>query len=214
MINATYSYPFKNFQRFERKYKQPDVNKSNTKAKALIGATLGTVVPLAAIMKTQKTKNPLKLDYKLRDILVLSTSSITGGMLAGMYKENNEVKKNKFKEGVFQLLNAVLPAISVAGMLKLCEKQHILNAVPCKIFAVASGIAIGMFAAIKSVNKVFDPHDKHPDRKISPKDFIASADDAIGALALGRFPMIRALHLDKALPLAFGYCGYRTGKAE
>ena len=146
-------------------------------------------------MKTQKTKNPIKIDYKLKDILVLSTSSITGGMLGGMYKENNDVKKNKFKEGVFQLLNAVLPAISVAGMLKLCEKQKRLNCVPGKILAVAGGIVIGMFAAIKSANKIFDPHDIHPDRKIGPKDFIASADDAVGALALGKFPIIKIIIL-------------------
>ena len=144
MINTTYSPQFKNFQQFEKKYKQPSTNKNNTKAKALIGATIGTILPLAVMIKTQKTKNPLKLDYKLKDILVLSTSSITGGMLGGMYKENKEVKKNKFKEGVFQLLNASLPAISVAGMLKLCEKQKRLDCVPCKILAVAGGIAIGM----------------------------------------------------------------------
>ena len=212
-INA-YSPAFKNFQQFQKKYKQPSTNKNNTKAKALIGATVGTILPLAIMMKNQKTKNPLKLDYKLKDILVLSTSSITGGMLGGMYKENNEVKKNKFKEGVFQLLNASLPAISVDGMLKLCEKQKRLNCVPGKILAVAGGIAIGMFAAIKSVNKIFDPHDKYPDRKLGPKDLIASADDAVGALALGKFPIIKTLHLDKALPLVFGYCGYRAGKAE
>ena len=211
-INA-YSPAFNNFQQFQKKYKQPNSKKSNTKAKALIGATIGTILPLAIMMKNQKTKNPLKLDYKLKDILVLSASSIAGGMLGGMYKENNEVKKNKFKEGVFQLLNASLPAISVAGMLKLCKKQKINN-IPCKIGAVASGIAFGMFAAIKSANKIFDPHDIHPDRKIGPKDFIASADDAVGALALGKFPIIKTLHLDKALPLAFGYCGYRAGKAE
>ena len=214
MINTTYSPQFKNFQQFEKKYKQPSANKNNTKVKALIGATIGTILPLAVMIKTQKTKNPLKLDYKLKDILVLSTSSITGGMLGGMYKENKEVKKNKFKEGVFQLLNASLPAISVAGMLKLCEKQKRLDCAPCKILAVVGGIAIGMFVAIKSVNKIFDPHDKHTDRKIGPKDFIASADDAVGALALGKFPIIQALHIDKALPLAFGYCGYRAGKAE
>lgn len=213
MINVTYSPQFKNFQQFEKKYKQPSTNKSNTKAKALIGATIGTVIPLAVMMKTQKTKNPFKLDYELKDILVLSTSSITGGMLGGMHKENKVAKKNKFKEGIFQLLNAGLPAISVAGMLKLCEKQKINNPI-CKITAVTAGIAVGMLAAIKSTNKIFDPHDRHPDRKLGPKDFIATADDAVGALALGKFPMIQALHLDKALPLAFGYCGYRAGKAE
>ena len=209
MINSPCSYQSDNFQ----KYRKPNVNKNNTKAKALLGATIGTVVPLAVMMKTQKKLNPLKLDYKLKDILVLSASSITGGMVAGMYKENKEVKKNKLKEGIFQLLNATLPAISVAGVLKLCEKQKIDNPA-CKVGAVALGIAIGMFTAIKSANKIFDPHDKHPDRKIGPKDFIATADDAIGALALGKFPVIQTLHLDKALPLAFGYCGYRAGKAE
>ncbi len=210
MINTTYNPVF---QQFHKKCKQPNIKKNNAKAKALIGATIGTVIPIAAMLKTQKTKNLLKLDYKLKDILVLSTSSITGGTLGGMHKEHKEIKKNKFKEGVFQFLNASLPAISVAGLLKLCEKNR-LNNIPAKIAAVASGIALGMFTAIKSANLIFDPKDIHPDRKLGPKDFIASADDAVGALALGRFPIIKILHLDKALPLAFGYCGYRAGKAE
>ena len=216
MINTKHSpafQHFKNFQHFQNKYKQSKINTDNTKAKAFIGAAIGTAIPLAFMLKSQKTKNPLNLDYKLKDILVLSTSSIAGGTLFGMHKQHSHTKKTKLKEGVFQILNATLPALGVSGMLKLCEKQKINNT-PCKIGAVVSGIAIGMFTAIKSTNKIFDPKDIHPDRKLGPKDFIASADDAIGALALGKFPIVQSLRLDKALPLAFGYCGYRAGKAE
>ena len=88
--------------------------------------------PLWILLKSQKTKNPLNLDYKLKDILVLSTSSIAGGTLFGMHKQHKHTKKTKLKEGVFQILNATLPALGVSGMLKLCEKQKINNT-PCKI---------------------------------------------------------------------------------
>ena len=202
-----------NNNNFARNKQSKNQTKINSSVKALIGASIGTAIPIALMLKNQNTKNPLKLNYKLKDILVLSTSSIASGTIFGMYKENKEVKKKKFKEAVFQFLNAILPALSVAGLLKLCEKQKIDN-IPCKIGAVAVGIGTGMFAAIKSANKIFDPKDIHPDRKLTPKDLIASVDDAVGALALGKFQIIRIMHLDKALPIAFGYCGYRAGKTE
>lgn len=209
MINVSYNNSFIRFGS-NTSFKKND----KIKTKSLIGATIGTAIPLSLLAKKQQTKNLLKLEYKLKDMLILSTSSIAGGMICGMYKENNESKNNKLKEGVFQLLNSTIPTLCVAGMLKICEKHSKFNNVPCKIIAVALGIGIGMFTAIKSANKIFDPKDEHPDRRIGAKDFIANSDDAIGALALAKFPIIRSLKIDKALPLIYGYCGYRAGKAE
>jgi len=214
MINNTYSPAFNNFQQLQNEYKQPNSKKSNTNTKALIGATIGTLIPLSLMMKKGGVKNPLKLEYKLKDMLTLSASSILGGAISGMAGENKESKINKLKEGTFQFLNTTLPMLCVTGGLKLCTKQRILNCTPCKILSVATGIMAGMLGALKLSNFIFDPKDRQPDRKLSPKDYLASADEAIGALALAKFPLVKAIQLDKALPLIYGYCGYRAGKTE
>ena len=50
------------------------------KFKAATGAIIGTVIPLAIMMKKQKVKNPLKLKYDLPEMLILSATSIVGGV--------------------------------------------------------------------------------------------------------------------------------------
>jgi hypothetical protein len=191
-------------------------NKKNKRfnSKALVGATIGTAIPISLMLKQKKIKNPMQLEYGLKDMVVLSTSSIAGGMIGGMYKENSSSKKNKLKEGMFQLLNSIIPTVTVAGMLKLCEKNKKLSNIPCKITAVMGGIGLGMLIAIKAANKIFDPKNLHPDRKIGIKDFLANSDDAIGALALAKIPIVNTLKMDKVLPFIYGYCGYRAGKAD
>lgn len=185
-----------------------------TNPKALIGSVVGTVIPVAAMMKSQKTFNPIKLEYKLKDMITVSGSAIAGGTLGGMHGENSKIKKDKFREGCFQFMNATIPAIFVAGGLGFCKKYEKFNNIPTKLAIVFSGIIAGTVTAIRSVNKIFDPKDIHPDRKLKLKDCVANADDAIGALALAKFPLISKLHLDKALPIIYAYCGYRAGSAS
>ena len=216
MINNIQNTQFKQFMLkknvifFEKK----TVSNNSTKLKAAIGATVGTLIPLCIMMKKKNVKNPLKIEYGIKDMLILSATSVIGGIIGGMIGENRKSKINKFKEGTFQFLNAALPTLGVAGGLKLCTKQKRSNNVHCKILSVAMGIAVGMFSALKLSNFIFDPKDIHPDRKLSAKDCLASADEAVGALALAKFPLVQSLQLDKALPLIYGYCGYRAGKTS
>ncbi len=109
---------------------------SSTKIKAAAGALAGTVIPVALMMKNQKVKNPFKLNYALKDMLILSGTSVVGGTLAGMVGETRQAKENKFKEGTFQFLNASIPAVMVGGAMKCCEKFEKLNKVSYKIAAV------------------------------------------------------------------------------
>lgn len=187
-------------------------NKINSKA--LAGSVIGTAIPMAFMLKKQKAVNPIKLEYGLKDMLILSASSIVGGVAFGSINEEKETREKKVKEGVFQFVNAATPAIFAANAIKICEKYKSLNNAPIKILATLSSIALGMFAGAKLTNKFFDPKDECPDRKLEPKDCIASADDAISALALAKFPIIQTLHLDKFLPVAYSYCGYRAGKTN
>ena len=185
--------------------------KSKPSLKSIIGATAGTVIPLAIMMKQRKIKNPLKMEYGLQDMLILSATSVTGGVSAGMIGENKTARMKKLKEGVFQFLNASIPTWIIGGVLKLPENSHNFNNAPTKIFSVIGGLVVGMFGVAQVSNLIFDPKDKEPDRKLTFKDCIANADDVIGALVLAKFPLIDKLHVDKILPLIYAYCGIRAG---
>lgn len=102
--------------------------------KSVIGATTGTLILLAIMMKQRKIKNPFKMEYGLQDMLILSAASITGGVAAGMMGENKTARKNKLKEGVFQFLNASIPTWIIGGVLKLPGNSHYFNNAPTKIF--------------------------------------------------------------------------------
>ncbi len=183
--------------------------------KSVVGSLAGTAIPLAIMMKKRKIKNPLKMNYGLQDMLILSGTSVAGGVLGGIAGEKDaKVRKSKVKEGVFRFMNASVPTWIVGGALKLPESSKKFNNVPTKIFSVIGGLVVGMFGAAQVSNLIFDPKDKDPDRKLTLKDCIANADDAIGALTLAKFPLMDKLHIDKALPLIYAYCGMRAGSAQ
>ena len=185
--------------------------KDNTDRNALIGAITGTLVPLACIAKTKKTPNILKLDYGIKDMLILSSSGIAGGTIGGMIGKTKSEKKEKCKESVFQLFNSTIPALAVGSGLKIVEKFKNTNNVTGKFIATTVGLLGGMVTAQKLSNLVVDPKDKEPDRKITLKDCVANIDDAVGALTLAKFPLIKNLKVEKILPAIYTYCGYRAG---
>lgn len=191
-------------------------SKETTKpsVKSIIGAVGGTVIPLAIMMKQRQIKNPFKMEYGLQDMLVLSATSVGGGVAAGMIGEDKHTQKNQLKEGVFQFLNASIPTWIIGGVLKLPETSHKFNNAPTKIFSVIGGLVVGMFGAAHVSNLIFDPKDKEPDRKLTFKDCIVNADDVLGALVLAKFPLIEKLHLDKLLPAIYACCGIRAGNAK
>ena len=47
-------------------------SKTIDKIQAAAGAIIGTVIPMLFMMKKQGVKNPLKLEYALKDMLILS----------------------------------------------------------------------------------------------------------------------------------------------
>lgn len=189
--------------------------KEKPNVKSVVGAVAGTAIPLAIMMKKRKIKNPLKMEYGLQDMLILSGTSVAGGVLGGIAGEKDaKVRKSKVKEGVFQFMNASVPTWIVGGALKLPESSKKFNNVPTKILSVVGGLVVGMFGAAQVSNLIFDPKDKEPDRKLTLKDCVANADDAIGALTLAKLPLIDKLHVDKLLPLIYAYCGVRAGEAQ
>ena len=187
---------------------------TSDKVKAGIGAILGTVIPMAFMMKFQKVKNPLKLHYGLKEMLILSASSIMGGVGVGMIGNDAEINWRKSREGVFQFMNAAIPTWMSAATLRWCETTKKMNNNASKILATLVTILIGMQGAASVSNLICDPKDNHPDRKLTILDSLANIDDLIGILVLAKFPIAEKLHIDKLLPAIYTYCGFRAGKSN
>ena len=187
---------------------------NSDKLQAAAGAIIGTAIPLLMMMKHQKLKNPLKLEYGLKEMIVLSACPIMGGVGVGMMGNDAQTNLNKSKEGVFQFLNAAIPTWLAAATLKWCETTKGLNNAGAKFVSIAATILIGMHGAAALSNIICDPKDKAPDRKLSLLDSIANIDDLVGVLVLAKVPIVSKLYLDKLLPAIYAFCGYRAGKSN
>ena len=184
------------------------------KLQAATGALIGTAIPMLFMMKKQGIKNPLKLKYGLKEMLILSGCPIVGGVSIGMIGNDKDTNLAKSREGVFQFLNAAVPTWLAGATLKWCETTKGLNNAPAKLLSIAATILIGMHGAASLSNIICDPKDKYPDRKLSILDSLANIDDLVGVLVLAKFPIIDKLHLDKLLPAIYAFCGYRAGKSN
>lgn len=187
---------------------------TNDKLKSAIGTTLGTAIPMIFMMKKQGIKNPFKMEYGIKEMVILSATSIAGAVGLGLIKEDKETRINRINEGVFQFSNATIPTVMVWGGLKLCENVKNMNNIPAKVGTTLVALISGMKIAAMATNKICDPEDLKPDRKHNLKDTVANADDLFGALVLAKVPFIEKLKLDKILPVIYAYCGYRAGKTN
>lgn len=184
------------------------------KTKALVGSTIGTILPILFLMKKQGVKNPLKLQYGMWDMIGVSAGSIVGGVGAGLIAEDKKVQKNRLKEGLFQFMNASIPTWIVGGVVSLCENSKKYNNKRNKILSVIGGLLVGMYGSASLSNVITDPKDKYPDRKLTFKDALANIDDGIGALALAKIPIIEKLNIGRFLPIIYVACGYRAGQSN
>lgn len=187
---------------------------NSDKLKAATGSILGTVIPMLVMMKKQRVKNPMKLNYGLKEMIILSGTSIMGGIGLGMVGNDANTNWNKSREGVFQFMNAAIPTWLAAATLKWAETSKGLNNNFVKIFATLGAIFIGMHGSAAVSNIICDPKDKYPDRKLTFLDSLVNIDDMLGVLVLAKVPIIEKLHIDKLLPAIYTYCGYRAGKSN
>lgn len=212
---------FKNAPQVKRaylsyRYHNTEAADTKTKIKSLAGALIGTAMAAILIAKGQHLNlaNPInifKIKYSLKDMAVMSGLSIAGGVAAGMIGSNR--KKEKLNEGIFQFINATLPPLLVVPVLKGIEQiKSLKNNNAVKISATIATLIAGMKAGTVLSNTITDPHDKIPDRKLTMKDAIANADDALGALAVAKFPMMDKA--EKILPVIYTWCGYRAGQSN
>lgn len=215
---------------------QKEYNKNNTKKLfPLVGAILGTLLPIVILNKAGKKhidtsilKNGKMLD-KLKEIgeyfeidsvkKILSTAAgaimggITGGFIADKNKEN---RKEKLKEGTFEMTNITVPTIFVAGISKLLENKN-LPTIMKKIAPVVAGLGIGVPVASKisgMISQKAFKEDENNVRKFKPKDLLVHSDDMIAVLALSKISILQKLQIDKIIGMIYAKCGYEAGTAD
>ena len=211
--NNPYNVQYKGIYEHRNRLCNKEVSDAD-KIKAMAGSLIGTAIPLVMLMKKQKIKNPLKLEYGMWNMVGMSAGYITGGVALGLVGENPEVKTNRLREGFFQFMNAAIPTWIVGGVLSLCSHSKRHNNIGNKILSTIGGLLVGMYGSAALANVITDPKDKHPDRKLSYKDALANIDDAIGVFIIAKFPFAEKLKLERLLPLIYALCGYRAGKSN
>ena len=205
---------------------------SFTKTKAIVGSALGAAAAVGIMAKSQKVRF-WNVEYGLKEIVGLAAAAITGGVVTGSIGATDEDKKEKRTEGLFQFLNAALPAALVTGGIIWASNSKKFNTTAIKTAVTVSGLLLGMQLASNITNKVTDPHNKVPDRKLGFKDAIANMDDAIGVFAILKpkkaatvvddlsentskhaSSWLHKIPVENVLPVIMAWCGYRAGQTN
>ena len=194
------------------RYHQKRTSEQKEAIRAACGAAIGTLIPLLFFAKKQNSKIT-NVHYGLKEIATVSAGSIIGGILGGRIDNNKYDQIQKVKEGVFQFSNATIPPALVLGINRLSKNCKFANKTVPKILSTCAGLGIGMVLSAKVSNKICDPKDKEPDRKLTIKDSIANVDDAIGVLAMSNFPSLQKV-AGVMLPLVYAFCGFRAGESN
>ncbi len=199
-------------------------------AAASVGATLLSVLAVRKSQGLNLEKGALKglgfkdkaakiwksfnIDYGIKDMLLVGTTSALGGLLGGFAFDKEGDKKKKITEGVFKVSNIAIPTAMTAGLIKGFEKMKLKNRVT-ELVSVAAGVGLGMLTSSKVTNKINKKIDKNfEEKKLKPKDFLVHIDDIVGAFFITKAPFMNALHMDKLLTAIYAWGGYETGRAE
>lgn len=187
------------------------------KVLAATGSIIGVSIPLLAFMKSQKVKNPFKVNFKLKEMLLTAAGGNLGGILLSSIGEPKSDRIKKWKEGAFQMLLTSLPIFLVDGGIKLCEKAKStkINNNFVKILTSIAGVAIGSNTALAISNKLRSEKEaKKPKRELKPIDMIANIDDLVAIMVLAKIPFANKIKIERALPFIYSFCGYRSGTGD
>ncbi|HBG49026.1 MAG TPA: hypothetical protein DDW90_05905, partial [Cyanobacteria bacterium UBA9971] len=161
--------------------------------------------------------NFFDINISLKEMLIMGTGSILGGLAGGIITDKNKKTKNKVKEGVYQYFNMAVPTFIVDRLIKLTKKHEKFNNRFAQIGSVVVGIGGGMPIASmisqKINNSIVDKEPKY-NRKMKLKDCIMHIDDITMALILAKVPFVSKLGIDKILPILYLPSGYETGKQK
>ena len=198
----------------------PDNNKNHksffTKDNVLafIGSVSGVGLVLGAMMKRQKIKNPMKLNYRVQEMLAMAGCADLGGILLSSIGTNSTERRKKWTEGAFQFALTSTPLIFVDTILKQCGKssKRIINNNITKIAASVAGVYTGSHLALWVANKLRKQSpSKQPQRELKLIDMIANFDDAVAIMVLAKIPFADKIQIKRLLPFIYSFCGFRSG---
>ena len=196
---------------------------STVKKASLGGSLLGTLLYLFALAKATK-----KGDFKAIEmfkipfdnmfhVMGLATSSVIGGLTAGLVFDKKENYLPKIKESVHQFLGNIVFPITIVGLAgQSIKKKHYSKlkegvlSFGAAVAGVVTGVVGGNWTASKVNQNIFREADN---RKLTVKDFGIHVDDLLSTAALT--PVGKNLGIEKfipvALPTIFLICGYEAG---
>lgn len=209
------SYGYIDLQKHSDPNMQPQRASNKDITLAAAGSIAGTVLTLIGIMKKQKIKNPFKIDYSIKEMLLMAGAANLGGILLSSIGETKSNQKKKWKEGAFQMMLTSAPMLLIEGAIRVCKKVKPLNNNIAKIVASCAGVAIGSNAALEVSNRLRSGKEaKKPKRELKPIDMLANLDDAVAVLVLAKIPFADKLHVERALPFIYAFCGFRSGMGD
>ena len=196
--------------------KDDDKTVKKEKMLALIGSVSGVAIPLLYFMKQQKIKNPLKVKYTIKEMLIMAASGNLGGISLSSIGETPKDIKKKWREGAFQMVLTSAPMLMVDTSIKFCNssKNKYINNNFSKIIASVVGVTIGSKCAETLFNRLKPPEERHHHRKLQLKDMLANLDDFVAICTFAKIPLVDKLHVERMLPLIYTVCGYRSGTGD
>jgi len=209
-------------------------DKLSKKIAPLIGAAAGTVLPViflnrlkgkslnTDILKNGKFLEKLKElgEYfeieNVRDILATAGGAVAGGLIGGFITDKDkESRKEKVKEGVFEITNIAVPTLIASGALELMKSKG-LNKGFLKFIPFIAGLGAGIPLGEKisnTISKHLFKDEKEP-RKFKPADLLVHTDDIAEMLVLLKIPFAKKLQIDKLLALIYAKCGFEAGSKD
>ncbi len=192
-------------------------NEKKDKILAFIGAVTGVGLVLGTMMKKQKIKNPMKVNYTVVEMLSMAGCADVGGIIFSSVGKDSDTKKRKWIEGAFQFALTSTPLLFVDTILKQCSKskKRLINNNVTKIAASVAGVVAGSNLALWISNKLRKTQEvKRPDRKLKPIDMIANFDDAVAIMVLAKIPFADKIQIKRLLPFIYSFCGFRSGTGD
>lgn len=189
-------------------------NYKREKILAGIGSVGGVVFVLGVMMSMQKIKNPMKLNYRVQEMLAMAGCADIGGILLSSVGVSSNDKRKKWTEGAFQFSLTSTPLIFVDTILKQCGKssKKYINNNLTKIAASVAGVYAGSNLALFIANKIRKQNPtKQPERKLKLIDMIANFDDAVAIMVLAKIPFADKIQIKRLLPFIYSFCGFRSG---
>ncbi len=206
---------------------------------SLAGAALGIAGGVAGVYALAKKGNPAvtlkNLKYAEKDVLLLATGSVLGGLTGGLIADKNkENVKPKLREASQQLIaNTAIPITTLAIANKVLDKtgfkmpQIKSNSKPAKIanvvlaalprvattiLSLGGGMMVGNKIVNKANNLIFKEDVKHC---VKSEDMLVHADDICMASSM-IFKNAKGLSniVSKVLPLTFIVSGAKTGMQQ